>query len=245
MQHFGRQLVGADVALFYYAGHGMQVSGANYLVPVTANPTREADVDFQMVDVELVLRQMEGAGTRLNLVILDACRTIRSALAACGVPTAGSRRCARRKARCSPTQRSPAMSRWTAPTATAPIRGRWPRRSQAGLDIFQTFNQVGLAVKRADRRFAAALGVVLADRRHILFCGAGGGGSTQLLALRRRPTAAGPHAPPGSRTAFRSRIRPAARIERPACSSTISIRSRSDSKNGMSTRSANFRRKPG
>ena len=65
---------GADVALFYYAGHGVQVSGSNYLVPVTANPTREADVDFQMVDVNLVLRQMQGSGTRLNMVILDACR---------------------------------------------------------------------------------------------------------------------------------------------------------------------------
>src|SRR5262245_55983781 len=73
-QNFGRQLQGADVALFYYAGHGVQVSGANYLVPVNANPTREADVDFQMMDVNLVLRQMQGSGTKLNLVILDACR---------------------------------------------------------------------------------------------------------------------------------------------------------------------------
>jgi formylglycine-generating enzyme required for sulfatase activity/uncharacterized caspase-like protein len=71
---FGTQLAGADVALFYYAGHGVQVRGANYLVPVDANPTREADVDFQMLDTNLVLRQMEGAGTKLNLVILDACR---------------------------------------------------------------------------------------------------------------------------------------------------------------------------
>ncbi|MDW4800229.1 caspase family protein, partial [Escherichia coli] len=74
IQRFGSQLIGADVALFYYAGHGIQVRGTNYLVPVSANPTREADVDFQMVDVSLVLRQMEGAGTRLNIVILDACR---------------------------------------------------------------------------------------------------------------------------------------------------------------------------
>src|SRR4029077_3538445 len=74
VQNFGRQVQGADVALFYYAGHGVQVAGANYLVPVNANPTREADVDFQMTDVNLVLRQMQGAGTRLNLVILDACR---------------------------------------------------------------------------------------------------------------------------------------------------------------------------
>src|SRR5258708_17187835 len=48
VQNFGRQIQGVDVALFYYAGHGVQVSGSNYLVPVNANPTREADVDFQM-----------------------------------------------------------------------------------------------------------------------------------------------------------------------------------------------------
>src|ERR1700690_2135044 len=74
VQKFGSTLQGADVAMFYYAGHGLQIRGANFLVPVGANPTREADVDFQMVDVGLVLRQMEGAGTRLNLVGLDACR---------------------------------------------------------------------------------------------------------------------------------------------------------------------------
>src|SRR5579859_535536 len=74
VERFGNQLIGADVALFYYAGHGVQVRGTNYLVPITANPTRETDVDFQMVDVALVLRQMEGAGTKLNVVILDACR---------------------------------------------------------------------------------------------------------------------------------------------------------------------------
>jgi formylglycine-generating enzyme required for sulfatase activity len=74
VQSFGAQLQGADVGLFYYAGHGVQVRGANYLVPVGANPTKEADVDFQMLDTNLVLRQMEGSGTKLNVVILDACR---------------------------------------------------------------------------------------------------------------------------------------------------------------------------
>jgi uncharacterized caspase-like protein len=74
VQTLGDQIAGADVALFYYAGHGVQVRGSNYLVPVSANPTKEADVDFQMVDINLVLRQMEGAGTKLNFVILDACR---------------------------------------------------------------------------------------------------------------------------------------------------------------------------
>jgi uncharacterized caspase-like protein len=74
VQKFGADLQGADVGMFYYAGHGVQVRGSNYLVPVGANPTRETDVDFQMVDVNLVLRQMEAAGTKLNLVVLDACR---------------------------------------------------------------------------------------------------------------------------------------------------------------------------
>ncbi len=67
VQNFGRQIQGADVALFYYAGHGVQVGGSNYLVPVSANPTREADVDFQMVDVNLVLRQMQGIGHAAQL----------------------------------------------------------------------------------------------------------------------------------------------------------------------------------
>lgn len=74
VKRFGTQMQGADVGLFYYAGHGVQVRGANYLVPVSANPEREADVDFEMLDTALVMRQMEGAGTRLNLIILDACR---------------------------------------------------------------------------------------------------------------------------------------------------------------------------
>jgi hypothetical protein len=74
VRSFGRQLQDADVGLFYYAGHGLQVRGANYLVPINANPAREADLDFELEEVGLVLRQMEGAGTRLNIVFLDACR---------------------------------------------------------------------------------------------------------------------------------------------------------------------------
>ena len=62
------------VALFYYAGHGIQARGENYLIPVDANPTKESDFDFQLTNVNLVLRQMERAATALNMVILDACR---------------------------------------------------------------------------------------------------------------------------------------------------------------------------
>jgi uncharacterized caspase-like protein len=71
---FGRAIEGADVALFYYSGHGQQVDGTNFLVPVDANPTSRQDLDFLMVSAELVLRQMSDSGARLNILILDACR---------------------------------------------------------------------------------------------------------------------------------------------------------------------------
>lgn len=74
IQTFGQQIQNADVAWFYYAGHGLQVSGVNWLVPVSANPTRAADLDFQMENAGLVLKQMQQAGTKLNIVLLDACR---------------------------------------------------------------------------------------------------------------------------------------------------------------------------
>ena len=74
VQQFGSELTGAEVGLFYYAGHGVEVRGANYLVPAGAKLGREADIDFQMLNASLVLRQMEGAGTKLNIAVLDACR---------------------------------------------------------------------------------------------------------------------------------------------------------------------------
>src|SRR6266404_12997 len=54
IERFGDQISGADVALFYYAGHGVQVHGSNYLVPIDANPARESDVDFQLVDSDTI-----------------------------------------------------------------------------------------------------------------------------------------------------------------------------------------------
>src|SRR4249919_2299367 len=149
VQTFGRQVQGADVALFYYAGHGVQVSGSNYLVPVTANPTREADVDFQMVDVNLVLRQMQGSGTRLNMVILDACRN--NPFGARGLRASDGGLAQMR------APEGTLISYATQPGNVAQdgTDGHSPYTKalaatikQSGLDIFQTFNQVGLAVKR-------------------------------------------------------------------------------------------------
>ena len=67
---FGRKAQDAEIALFFYAGHGMQVKGVNYLIPVGANVTNERDVEFEAMQADRVLSQMEGAGAKVNLVIL-------------------------------------------------------------------------------------------------------------------------------------------------------------------------------
>jgi hypothetical protein len=150
VQEFGTRLQGADVGLFYYAGHGVQVRGDNYLVPVDANPTREADVDFQMLNAGLVLRQMEAAGTRLNLMILDACRN--NPFGGRGLRTSGGG-LAQMQA-----PEGTLISYATQPGNVAQdgVDGNSPYTKalattmrSPGLDIFQTFNAVGLQVKRA------------------------------------------------------------------------------------------------
>jgi hypothetical protein len=70
---FAEKLVGADVGLFFYAGHGLQIAGKNYLVPVDARLASTADLDFGTIDFELVMRSMEREA-RTNIVLLDACR---------------------------------------------------------------------------------------------------------------------------------------------------------------------------
>src|SRR5690625_2673470 len=73
VQSFARRLEGAEVALFYYAGHGLQVHGRNYLLPVDAVLETEADLDFAAFPAHLVLAQME-RWPSVKIVILDACR---------------------------------------------------------------------------------------------------------------------------------------------------------------------------
>ncbi|MBC8792929.1 MAG: hypothetical protein C6Y20_15105 [Tagaea sp. CACIAM 22H2] len=71
---FGEKLAEGDTALFFYAGHGLQVQGRNYLVPVDARITSEQRVRLETLDVEAVLDQMAAAKARVSMVILDACR---------------------------------------------------------------------------------------------------------------------------------------------------------------------------
>jgi uncharacterized caspase-like protein len=72
---FGRKLEkNSGVGLFYYAGHGIQSQGRNYLIPVAARLERESNLKYETIDVGRVLDEMAYAKNGLNIVILDACR---------------------------------------------------------------------------------------------------------------------------------------------------------------------------
>jgi formylglycine-generating enzyme required for sulfatase activity len=71
---FSRKIGNSDAALFYFAGHGLQVKGQNYLVPVDANIETEARVQYVSVNVNQILDEMDGAHSHANIVMLDACR---------------------------------------------------------------------------------------------------------------------------------------------------------------------------
>jgi hypothetical protein len=71
---FNRQLHRGGVGLFYYAGHGVQVDGENYLIPLKAQIERSQDVRYEAVPLGRILGAMEEAGNDINIIILDACR---------------------------------------------------------------------------------------------------------------------------------------------------------------------------
>lgn len=74
LRRFGDQLRKGGVGVFYYAGHGMQIKGRNYLIPINSVIQREDEVAYQAVDAQAVLDKMEAAGNGTNIMILDACR---------------------------------------------------------------------------------------------------------------------------------------------------------------------------
>ena len=72
LRAFTRQSAGADVSLVFYAGHGIEMDGVNYLLPVDARLERDVDVRYETVTLDDLLVSTSGAS--LRLVILDACR---------------------------------------------------------------------------------------------------------------------------------------------------------------------------
>ncbi len=74
LRAFEASLRGSTVGLFFFAGHGVQVNGVNYLIPIGADIETETDVDAEAVSANQVLSRMYAADNPINLVILDACR---------------------------------------------------------------------------------------------------------------------------------------------------------------------------
>ncbi len=75
MLEFGRELRGgAEASLFYYAGHGVQVDGQNYLIPVEAAIQDETEIAIQAIEVNSFLQTMESSPSQIKIVVLDACR---------------------------------------------------------------------------------------------------------------------------------------------------------------------------
>lgn len=70
---FTSRLEGAELALFFYAGHGLQVNGVNYMAPVDASLRTYDDLDYDVLPMDLVLSAMERK-SKVNLIFLDACR---------------------------------------------------------------------------------------------------------------------------------------------------------------------------
>jgi formylglycine-generating enzyme required for sulfatase activity len=73
VEEFGRAIVRAEIAVFFYAGHGMQVAGQNFLLPIDAELTTPGAVDRELVPASLVYNVMK-EGPRFKVVVLDACR---------------------------------------------------------------------------------------------------------------------------------------------------------------------------
>ena len=74
IEAFGNSLKRGGVGLFYYAGHGVQINGTNYLLPIGVRINKEADIKYQAVDANRILDEMANANNGLNIVMLDACR---------------------------------------------------------------------------------------------------------------------------------------------------------------------------
>jgi len=79
IRNFGNTIRYSDAALFYFSGHGNQYNSRNWLIPIGADIQRESDLEFEAVNAERILAEMEGGSSkRVNIVMFDACRSNRS-----------------------------------------------------------------------------------------------------------------------------------------------------------------------
>jgi len=74
VDEFSPMLEKADIGFFYFAGHGMQYKGENFLVPLSFNISNEQDIPYESLSTAQILNKMDKAGNAVNIVVLDACR---------------------------------------------------------------------------------------------------------------------------------------------------------------------------
>lgn len=74
IRNFGTRLQEGDIALFYFSGHGLQVDGMNYLLPIGSRIESVDEIKYKAVNANMVLDKLEQAGSQVNIIILDACR---------------------------------------------------------------------------------------------------------------------------------------------------------------------------
>ena len=74
IRDFGTNLQQGGVGLFYYAGHGIQFDGKNYLIPTQADIRNDNDIELEGVNLDRVLSEMQNARNETNIIIMDACR---------------------------------------------------------------------------------------------------------------------------------------------------------------------------
>jgi|JI9StandDraft_1071089.scaffolds.fasta_scaffold19128_2 uncharacterized caspase-like protein len=74
IKSFSQKIADGAIGLFYYSGHGVQVEGENYLVPIDAKIEYKEEVPDECIGVSTILRYMEASNNKLNIMILDACR---------------------------------------------------------------------------------------------------------------------------------------------------------------------------
>lgn len=74
VREFYSHISGGGIGFFFYAGHGIEVDGQNYLIASDSDLQSKADVEFETLEVNYIARMMERAGNRLNIMVLDACR---------------------------------------------------------------------------------------------------------------------------------------------------------------------------
>src|ERR1700709_1030684 len=150
LKKFGTELIGADVALFYFAGHGVETHGLNYLVPVDAHPADGGDVFMQTVGMAGILEQMEKSGTKINLLVLDACRDNPFRDRGVSSTTGGLAQVQAPPGTLISFATQPRSVSFDGDDGHSPYtRALAETMQHPGFGLFKTFNEVGLAVEKA------------------------------------------------------------------------------------------------